>query len=66
VRRGSDKAEIHSLSFDRYSNWMACTSDRETIHIFAIQKDKLKVTEDNEEEKKAGGTGAAAKNKKHA
>ncbi len=63
VRRGSDKAIIHSLSFDRYSNWMACTSDRETVHIFAMQKDKLKITDENEEEKKVGG---AAKNKKHA
>jgi hypothetical protein len=43
---------------------MACTSDRETIHIFAIQKEKLRITEETEEEKKSGG--ANAKNKKHA
>ena len=63
MRRGTDKAIIQSLSFDRYSNWMACTSDRETIHIFARHKEKLRVYDDNEEEKKSG---ANAKNKKHA
>jgi len=44
---------------------MACSSDRETIHIFAIQKDKLKIPDESEEEKK-GGSGATVKNKKHA
>ena len=36
VRRGSDKAEIYSISFDKMSRWIACSSDKGTIHIFAI------------------------------
>jgi WD40 repeat protein len=43
VRRGSDKAEIFSLSFDRNSNWMACSSDKGTIHIFSVSKDRTKI-----------------------
>ena len=38
VRRGSDKAEIYSLSFDKNSNWIACSSDKGTVHIFGVQK----------------------------
>ena len=36
LRRGAEKAEIHSISFDRQSQWLACSSDRETIHIFSV------------------------------
>lgn len=35
-RRGKDKAEIYSLSFDYDSDFIACTSDRGTVHIFAL------------------------------
>jgi WD40 repeat protein len=36
VRRGSDKAEIFSISFDKHSNYIACSSDKGTIHIFIV------------------------------
>ena len=37
LRRGSDHAEIYSLSFDLNSTLLACTSDKGTIHIFALK-----------------------------
>lgn len=36
VRRGSDKAEIYSITFDKSSRWIACSSDKGTIHIFTV------------------------------
>ena len=38
VRRGSDKAEIFSIAFDKNSHWIACSSDKGTIHIFTVAK----------------------------
>lgn len=36
LRRGSDKAEIHHLNFDKVGSWLACTSDKGTVHIFSV------------------------------
>lgn len=59
VRRGSDKAEIYSLTFDKLSNWLACSSDKGTIHIFSVSKNRTKITVSDEnapgEEEKTGG-----------
>ena len=39
LRRGSDPAEITCIAFDPLSKWVACTSDKGTIHIFAIKNE---------------------------
>ena len=70
VRRGSEKAEIYSLSFDKNSNWMACSSDKGTIHIFSLSKNRTKIAVSDEnslaiEDEKQGGAGGEVKNKKH-
>ena len=36
VRRGSEKAEIYCICFDIPSKFIACSSDRGTIHIFSL------------------------------
>jgi len=36
LRRGADKAEIYSLAFNYNSYWLACSSDKGTVHIFSI------------------------------
>eukprot|EP00826_Nyctotherus_ovalis_P064971 TRINITY_DN953_c0_g1_i7.p2 TRINITY_DN953_c0_g1~~TRINITY_DN953_c0_g1_i7.p2 ORF type:complete len:372 (+),score=98.92 TRINITY_DN953_c0_g1_i7:82-1197(+) len=36
LRRGVDKAEIYSISFDRGCYWLALTSDKGTVHIYAL------------------------------
>jgi len=39
VRRGSDQAEIYCLAFDPISKFIACSSDKGTIHIFGIKNE---------------------------
>ena len=36
-RRGKDKATILSISFDKKTKFLACSSDKGTIHIFKIE-----------------------------
>jgi WD40 repeat protein len=36
LRRGVDKAEIYCITFDRKCNWLASTSDKGTVHVFAL------------------------------
>ncbi|CAH1441704.1 unnamed protein product [Lactuca virosa] len=36
VRRGADRAEIHSLAFSPTAEWLAVSSDKGTIHVFSI------------------------------
>jgi len=33
-RRGSDRAEIFNLVFTKDSNYVGCSSDKGTVHIF--------------------------------
>ena len=67
VRRGSDKAKIHCISFDRASTMIACSSDKGTIHIFNVTKGttRIQLSDENapadEDHKKDG----EVKNKKH-
>jgi len=36
LRRGKDKAEIYCIAFDRTNKWIACTSNKGTVHIFTV------------------------------
>ena len=36
LRRGADKADVQCIAFDKTSQWLACTSDKGTIHIFSL------------------------------
>eukprot|EP00931_Biecheleriopsis_adriatica_P117870 TRINITY_DN93351_c0_g1_i1.p1 TRINITY_DN93351_c0_g1~~TRINITY_DN93351_c0_g1_i1.p1 ORF type:complete len:400 (-),score=66.97 TRINITY_DN93351_c0_g1_i1:91-1290(-) len=38
LRRGLDRAEIHSLTFSGTGEHLAASSDKGTVHIFAIQR----------------------------
>ena len=40
VRRGSEKAEIYSISFDKESKFIGTTSDRGTAHLFVVERNK--------------------------
>ena len=42
-RRGSDRAEIYCLVFNIYTTYIACSSDKGTVHIFAINTDSVEV-----------------------
>lgn len=36
LRRGSEPAHIHSLAFSKHCDWLAVSSDKGTVHIFAL------------------------------
>lgn len=36
VRRGSDQARINCINFNRDSSYICVTSDKETVHVFAL------------------------------
>ncbi|TMW96030.1 hypothetical protein EJD97_008012 [Solanum chilense] len=49
VRRGADRAEIHSVSFDPTAQWLAVSSDKGTVHVFRLKvnlgnQDKTRTT----------------------
>ncbi|KAK4424639.1 Autophagy-related protein 18a [Sesamum alatum] len=39
LRRGSERAEIHSLSFSSAAEWLAASSDKGTVHVFSVNTD---------------------------
>lgn len=45
LRRGTEKAEIYSLAFDVQSKFIACSSDRGTVHIFSLATSHKKMKE---------------------
>lgn len=48
VRRGADRAEIHSVSFSPTAQWLAVSSDKGTVHVF-----RLKVNLGNQDKTKS-------------
>lgn len=41
LRRGADQARIHCLNFSSSDEWLCCSSDKGTVHIFALQDYRL-------------------------
>lgn len=37
LRRGMDRADITSICFNQQSTFVACCSDRGTVHIFSLE-----------------------------
>jgi len=61
VRRGADRAEIYSIAFNYNSLWLACSSDKGTVHIFSInpkgdKKDKSKKSKSGSTDGGSSGT----------
>lgn len=48
MRRGSEYATIYSIAYDLRSNWLACSSDSGTIHIFGLKSTPEEGEKDNE------------------
>lgn len=38
LRRGTDPAEIYHLAFNRSCEWLAVTSDKNTVHVFSLRE----------------------------
>ena len=41
LRRGADQARIYCINFSLNDEWLCCSSDKGTVHIFALQDYKL-------------------------
>ena len=39
LRRGAERAVVHSLCFDSTSSWLGCSSDKGTVHVFSLDED---------------------------
>ena len=60
VRRGVDKAEIYSIAFSPTSQWLACSSDRGTVHVFALKGSHSAAQAGHTHGNAGGGRSAAA------
>ena len=54
LRRGTEKADIYSISFDKKCEFLAVSSDRKTIHIFNLKNDESQ-NEDKKNQKSVFG-----------
>jgi WD40 repeat protein len=52
LRRGSDKADIFSITFDKHTRWLACSSGKGTIHIFTVPnlQTRVQLSDENAKE----------------
>ena len=41
LRRGSDQATLYCINFSLRDEWLCCSSDKGTVHVFALQDYKL-------------------------
>ena len=70
LRRGTENATIYSIAFDPQSKFLACTSDRGTIHIFTLAnankniKEALIPPSESHGDHEFEGLGSEPKNKK--
>jgi WD40 repeat protein len=55
LRRGSDKAEIFSITFDKFTRWLACSSGKGTIHIFTVPNlaTRVQLSDENAKDQEA-------------
>lgn len=56
VRRGADRAEIYSICFNTDAQWLACSSDKGTVHVFYLAGTVLSGAATSEEESKEAKT----------
>jgi len=60
LRRGADKATIYCIAFSDDCKWLACTSDKGTVHVFKLNEAVYKKAGHSEDEVQAAATAAAA------
>lgn len=60
LRRGTEPAHIHSIAFSKHCDWMAVSSDKGTVHIFALGPTVVTGTDDSDPNKLDGAAAAAA------
>ncbi len=59
LRRGTYKAEIQSLAFSSGSRWLACSSNKGTVHVFSLAGVRVPLLPDEEEDKQGSPSRAS-------
>eukprot|EP00879_Flechtneria_rotunda_P032815 GHRR01036184.1.p1 GENE.GHRR01036184.1~~GHRR01036184.1.p1 ORF type:complete len:146 (-),score=45.11 GHRR01036184.1:480-917(-) len=63
LRRGTEPAHIHSIAFSKHCDWLAVSSDKGTVHVFALGPSVVTGASESDPYKLADGAqagGAAA------
>jgi hypothetical protein len=60
LRRGTESAHIHSIAFSQHCDWLAVSSDKGTVHIFALCPSVVTGSDDSDPNKATDGPTAAA------
>ncbi|KAL0375738.1 UNVERIFIED_CONTAM: Autophagy-related protein 18a [Sesamum calycinum] len=50
LRRGSERAEVHSLSFSSDTEWLAVSSNKGTVHVFSLKTSSRSIGTDGSQE----------------
>eukprot|EP00619_Florenciella_sp_RCC1007_P009239 CAMPEP_0205908176 /NCGR_PEP_ID=MMETSP1325-20131115/3034_1 /ASSEMBLY_ACC=CAM_ASM_000708 /TAXON_ID=236786 /ORGANISM="Florenciella sp., Strain RCC1007" /LENGTH=433 /DNA_ID=CAMNT_0053274345 /DNA_START=49 /DNA_END=1350 /DNA_ORIENTATION=- len=59
LRRGMDRAVIHCVTFNKTSDFLACSSDKGTVHIFALGDKNAQASQGTLPQNSAGADAAA-------
>jgi hypothetical protein len=65
LRRGTEPAHIHSIAFSKHCEWLAVSSDKGTVHVFALGPNVITGSDESDPAKAAAAgeslpAGAAA------
>jgi hypothetical protein len=60
LRRGTEPAHIHSIAFSTHCDWLAVSSDKGTVHIFALGPTVVTGSDESDPNKALDGAAAAA------
>jgi len=60
LRRGTEPAHIHSIAFSKNSDWLAVSSDKNTVHVFALGPQVVTALHDGDAPKLAEPTPAGS------
>jgi hypothetical protein len=60
LRRGTEPAHIHSIAFSKHCDWLAVSSDKGTVHVFALGPNVVTGSEESDPAKAAAAAAAAA------
>ena len=62
-RRGADRATIYSIAFSATNEFLACSSDKGTVHVWEVSDDANETTSPEESDARADSSGTTEKKK---
>ena len=60
-RRGADRATIYSIAFSATNEFLACSSDKGTVHVWEVSDDANETTSPEESDARADSSGVTEK-----